>query len=93
MRKLSLGHRPLPGDLSWTPRSTVEYPLVTVVAGVTAGLLGIGGGMVLAPLLVALGCDAAATAATSAFMVLINDTSGLVQVVLVLLLLVLANWT
>jgi hypothetical protein len=44
------------------------------------GLLGIGGGMVLGPLLVALGCDPLATAATSAFAVLVTATAGLAQV-------------
>jgi len=44
------------------------------------GLLGIGGGMVLGPLLVALGCDPSSTAATSAFAVLLTATAGLAQV-------------
>ena len=38
------------------------------------------GGMVLGPLLVSLGCDPLATAATSAFAVLVTATSGLAQV-------------
>jgi len=115
--------------------ATVRYPAYAIFAGVTAGLLGIGGetvqtkqpsskknvclsslftlslfnlhsaflslsslfslslalfplparcpwpsgGMVLGPLLVALGCDAMSTAATSSFAVLITATAGLVQ--------------
>jgi hypothetical protein len=43
---------------------------------------GIGGGMVLGPLLVALGCLPQPVAATSAYVVLITATSGLVQVII-----------
>ena len=60
-----LGHQPMIGDLRWTRDTTLQYPTVAIGAGVAAGLLGIGGGMVLGPLLVALGCDPMATAATS----------------------------
>ena len=97
---ISLGHKPLEGDLHWTKRSTAmcarradsrrnrvfahravyltrsrhasvclrarSYPGFCIFAGVGAGLLGIGGGMVLGPLLVALGCLPQPIAATSA---------------------------
>ena len=52
----------------------------TGFAGVAAGLLGIGGGMVLGPLLVELGCLPQPIAATSAYVVFITATSGLAQV-------------
>jgi hypothetical protein len=42
-KKLEFGHEPLDGDLQWTPETTIQYPLMAVVAGVMAGLLGIGG--------------------------------------------------
>merc|ERR1712113_277017 len=56
------------------------YPAVAILAGILAGLLGIGGGMVLGPLLVALGCLPQPVAATSAYVVFITATSGLCQV-------------
>ena len=80
--KISLGHVPLEGDLQWTKRSTAVYPAFCVFAGVGAGLLGIGGGMVLGPLLVALGCLPQPVAATSAYVVFITATSGLCQVII-----------
>lgn len=77
----ALGHVRLDGDLEWDRRSTIRYPAVCIFAGVIAGLLGLGGGMVIGPLLVALGCLAQPVAATSAFVVFITATSGLAQVV------------
>merc|ERR1712232_513509 len=79
-QKSALGLTALPGDLQWTPRTTAIYPAFAVLAGVLAGLLGIGGGMVLGPLLVALGCPPQPVAATSAYVVFITATSGLCQV-------------
>lgn len=78
--KHSLGHVVATGDLQWTSTTTVHYPAVGIVAGILAGLLGIGGGMVLGPLLVALGCLAQPVAATSAYVVFLTATSGLCQV-------------
>ena len=78
--KTFLGHEPLEGDLQWDRRTTALYPMLCVFAGVAAGLLGIGGGMVLGPLLVELGCLPQPIAATSAYVVFITATSGLAQV-------------
>mmetsp|Transcript_19922 Transcript_19922/g.37153 ORF Transcript_19922/g.37153 Transcript_19922/m.37153 type:complete len:530 (-) Transcript_19922:50-1639(-) len=78
--KTALGHKPLEGDLHWDRRTTALYPALCVFAGVAAGLLGIGGGMVIGPLLVELGCLPQPIAATSAYVVFITATSGLAQV-------------
>ena len=78
--KIFLGHVSLEGDLHWDRRTTVLYPMLCVFAGIAAGLLGIGGGMVLGPLLVELGCLPQPIAATSAYVVFITATSGLAQV-------------
>jgi len=48
-------------------------------AGLAAGTLGIGGGTLVAPLLLELGCEPRAVAATSAFLVLLADTSVATQ--------------
>ena len=75
-----LGHAPYPGDLVWTPRTAALYPLGALAAGVGAGLLGLGGGMVVGPLLLALDNLPAQVTATSAWVVLITASSGLAQV-------------
>lgn len=50
-----------------------------ILVGVLAGLLGIGGGTLMVPLLVALGCSPIESVATSSFAILITASSGSLQ--------------
>ncbi|MEB3336159.1 MAG: sulfite exporter TauE/SafE family protein [Leptolyngbyaceae bacterium] len=50
-----------------------------IVSGILAGLLGIGGGTILVPILVALGIQAVPAVATSSLAILITSISGSVQ--------------
>ncbi len=34
------------GDVEWTPKSTLLYPAICSVAGLVAGMFGVGGGIV-----------------------------------------------
>ncbi|KAI8477481.1 MAG: hypothetical protein J3K34DRAFT_515807 [Monoraphidium minutum] len=43
------------GDIRWTQRNTALTPLLTAVAGVIAGVFGLGGGIVFTPLMLELG--------------------------------------
>ena len=45
----------LEGDMVWTLSKLFTVPLMALFIGVVAGLLGLGGGELMAPLLVALG--------------------------------------
>lgn len=65
--------------LTWTRATTLLVPALCFTAGVAAGLLGIGGGMLIGPLLLELGVDPLAVAATGAFVVLVADTSVAAQ--------------
>lgn len=42
-------------DIHWTPRNSLLYPVLCSVAGVVAGLFGVGGGIVKGPLMLELG--------------------------------------
>eukprot|EP00198_Chlamydomonas_reinhardtii_P008511 XP_001697848.1 predicted protein [Chlamydomonas reinhardtii] len=53
--------------------------LVTFAAGLTGGMLGLGGGMVMGPLLLHLGVHPQVTAATSGAMVLFSSSTALLQ--------------
>ncbi|KAG2441792.1 hypothetical protein HXX76_003404 [Chlamydomonas incerta] len=53
--------------------------LVTLAAGLTGGMLGLGGGMVMGPLLLHLGVHPQVTAATSGAMVLFSSSTALLQ--------------
>merc|ERR1712137_461869 len=56
-----------------------KFPKTAVGAGVTAGLLGIGGGMVIGPLFLAIGMQPQVGTSSCAFMILFTALSGVVQ--------------
>jgi uncharacterized membrane protein YfcA len=64
---------------AWNRRRATLVPLVSFIAGVGAGLLGIGGGMLVGPLLLELGVEPRGVAATGAFVVLVADSSVVAQ--------------
>lgn len=68
------------GDVVWTKEAAVKYPALCTAAGVAAGLLGIGGGMVKGPLLLEMGLHPQVAAATSSSMILFTSSATTVQV-------------
>merc|ERR1712013_538018 len=60
----------------------LKYPLIASIAGVLGGLLGIGGGMIVSPLLIELGVIPTVAAATSAMAVMITSSSAMLQFLL-----------
>ena len=67
------------GDVIYTPRKIIVLPIAGCAVGVVSGLLGLGGGELMAPLLLALGMLPQVASATSAFMVLFTSSSDLVK--------------
>ena len=67
----------LPGDVVWTRRSVVMLPLLASLVGIVSGLLGIGGGELMAPLLLAIGMLPQCASSTSAFMGLFTSCSNM----------------
>jgi hypothetical protein len=45
----------LPDDVQWDESTSVLYPLACMVAGLCAGLFGIGGGIIKGPLMLEMG--------------------------------------
>jgi hypothetical protein len=45
------------GDLAWSKRKVLEVSLLAIFAGLGAGLLGIGGGLILGPFMLGLGLN------------------------------------
>ena len=72
------------GDIVWNRSmlNMVKYPVIAMFAGLLGGLLGIGGGMIVSPLLMELGVMPSVAAATSAMAVLITSSSATLQFVL-----------
>merc|ERR1740130_2303673 len=70
------------GLLTWTPTTMWLYPLFAVVAGFLGGFLGIGGGIIMGPLLLELGMIPEANQATTAMFVFLSSSLATVQFVI-----------
>jgi len=71
----------LPQDVNWTPKKTQFYAVFTFAAGIVAGLIGIGGGMVLGPLMIVMGIHPRVSSATTATMIILTSSSVAVMFV------------
>ena len=69
-QKERINFRYVEGDVRWTPRNTFIYPTICAVAGLCAGMFGIGGGIVKGPLMLAMNVHPSVSSATSATMIL-----------------------
>ncbi|DAZ96885.1 TPA: hypothetical protein N0F65_008846 [Lagenidium giganteum] len=63
------------GDIHWTKPRVITFPAYCVVAGVAAGLLGIGGGMVKGPIMLEMGILPPVQSATASFMIMFTSSS------------------
>jgi len=70
---------PIPSDILWDETTTIIYPAFSIVAGLVAGLFGIGGGIVYGPLMLALGVHPEIASATSACMILFTSSTATVS--------------
>jgi uncharacterized membrane protein YfcA len=69
-------------DIKWSTNLFIKFPLYAFISGVMAGLLGIGGGLILGPLLLELGLHPIVSTATSNFLVLFTSSSTSLQFIL-----------
>nr|KYP48465.1 hypothetical protein KK1_029841 [Cajanus cajan] len=86
-RKESLRERTLIPELTdkkvpGLTRSKLVFPLMALLAGVLGGVFGIGGGMLISPLLLQFGIAPEVTSATCSFMVLFSSTMSALQYLL-----------
>jgi len=75
-KKARLGFTFPPGDVKWTHRNTVRWPLIGSLAGVMSGMLGSSGGTIKAPLLLELGTPPTVVSGTVAQMVMFTSASS-----------------
>jgi len=66
-------------EMKWTNETLRRFPAIALLAGVAAGLLGIGGGMVIGPLFIQLDMQPKVGSSSCAFMILWTAVSGVVQ--------------
>lgn len=72
----------LKGDVKWNILSTTFYPLLSFLAGASAGSLGVGGGLIKGPILIEMGLLPEVVVATSSFMILFTSSITTVQFVI-----------
>uniref|UniRef100_M4B3V4 Uncharacterized protein n=1 Tax=Hyaloperonospora arabidopsidis (strain Emoy2) TaxID=559515 RepID=M4B3V4_HYAAE len=77
--KVLSGHPFIPGDIHWIKRRVLVFPMLCTLAGVAAGLLGIGGGMVKGPIMLEMGILPPVQSATANFMILFTSSSTTIQ--------------
>lgn len=65
----------MPYDVQWDFSKLRFYSFFTFLAGVVAGLIGIGGGMVLGPLMLIMGIHPRVSSATTATMIVLTSSS------------------
>ena len=67
---------PVLSEIHWDEHNTIVYPMYSIVAGLVAGMFGIGGGIVKGPLMLALGVHPKVASATSACMILFTSSTS-----------------
>lgn len=70
------------GDVQWNIKNCFIIPIGALFAGVSAAYLGIGGGMVIGPILLEIGVLPQVATATSAFMIMFTASSSSLQYII-----------
>ena len=70
---------PSTSDIDWNENNTILYPSYAIVAGLVAGMFGVGGGIIKGPLMLALGVHPAVASATSACMILFTSSTATIS--------------
>lgn len=65
--------------IRWDAETTITYPLLCTIAGIAAGLFGVGGGIVKGPLMLEMGVNPLVAAATAATMILFTSAAACVS--------------
>jgi uncharacterized membrane protein YfcA len=80
--KQKLGYTFADGDVCWDARTARMMPVGCLLAGVVAGLFGIGGAIIASPLMLEMGVVPEVAAATSALMVLYSSAAAMLKYVM-----------
>eukprot|EP00056_Hartaetosiga_gracilis_P008697 m.125074 g.125074 ORF g.125074 m.125074 type:complete len:551 (+) comp12974_c0_seq1:2383-4035(+) len=80
--KIAASYQFVDGDVNYIERGILKYLFAAFIAGLLAGFLGIGGGMVLAPLLLQIGMHPLVSSGTTAYMTLFAAAGSFTQFVI-----------
>lgn len=75
-QKVQQGYSFAAGEVRWDSRTTVLYPLLCAIAGLLAGLFGVGGGIVKGPLMLEMGITPSVASASAAAMILYTSAAA-----------------
>merc|ERR1712228_566629 len=67
------------GSITWTRGTIYKWPAMAILAGLTAGSIGIGGGLVKGPLMLQMGISPTTSTSTSSFMIFFTASSTVFQ--------------
>jgi len=81
-RKLAMGYNYCEGDVQWDSDKVIRYPCIVAFGAIAAGMLGVGGGMVLGPIFLELGLIPEVSSATSTVMVLFMSSATVGQFII-----------
>ncbi|UIZ22721.1 hypothetical protein KXD40_003800 [Peronospora effusa] len=76
LRKAAMNYQYVEGDIRWTKKMVVYFPLGFVFAGIAAGMFGVGGGIVAGPIMVELGIVPEVASSTTALMILYSAAAA-----------------
>lgn len=80
--RLNIGFPYDHNDIIWNTNLIIKYPIYGFFSGILAGLVGIGGGLVLGPLFIGLGINPIISTVTSNFLVIFTSSSTTLQFIL-----------
>ncbi|OWZ17577.1 hypothetical protein PHMEG_0008471 [Phytophthora megakarya] len=76
LRKAALNYQYVEGDIQWTKKTVVYFPLGCAVAGIVAGMFGVGGGIITGPIMIELGIVPEVASSTTALMILYSSAAA-----------------
>lgn len=74
--KVASGYRFASDEVKWDRENTIRYPAICAVAGLFAGLFGVGGGIIKGPLLLEMGVPPPISSASAAAMILFTSATA-----------------
>ncbi|KAG6597884.1 uncharacterized protein IUM83_07691 [Phytophthora cinnamomi] len=76
LRKAAVNYQYVDGDIQWTKKTVVYFPLGCAVAGIVAGMFGVGGGIITGPIMIELGIVPEVASSTMALMILYSSAAA-----------------
>ncbi|KAE9045395.1 hypothetical protein PR003_g2353 [Phytophthora rubi] len=76
LRKAAVNYQYVDGDIHWTKKTVVYFPLACAVAGIVAGMFGVGGGIITGPIMIELGIVPEVASSTTALMILYSSAAA-----------------